>query len=206
MFDSVPVIFIQSRFEKMKHTFVFLGSFLLFLNLVIHPVFAGQLFPPANSGSNTSCPAGEVLRWESGSVICVNPFTINGLDPAKLKNVNVSSCPIYGQLMVGIKDGVAVCNYPNIGAGNCPSGQVMTGIGSYGIPTCTSLASLGGTGNWSNAPAGTNCGAYTNAPGAPGTVTCQGHNPYNGCPGGFTRIGGDFKSPGNRYFYTCVKN
>jgi hypothetical protein len=52
---------------------------------------------------------------------------------------------------------------------------------------------------------GMHCGVYTSGVAASVTVLCQGHNPKNSCPSGFVQAGGDYQSPGNRLFYTCVK-
>lgn len=83
-------------------------------------------------------------------------------------------------------------------------------------PTCGANQAISWNGsswecvNMGGTPAGFLCGLYTNAPGAPGTISCvvngQAYNPYNSCPSGYTRIGGDYQSPGNRYWYTCAKN
>ena len=54
---------------------------------------------------------------------------------------------------------------------------------------------------------GSHCGIYVNGAhsGVNGVVNCQGHNPSVSCPAGFSRYGGDFQSPGDRFFFTCVK-
>ena len=60
---------------------------------------AGQLFPPANIGSNPNiaCPNGQVLAWTGEAVACTNPTP----------GVTVS-CPA-GQVLAGINSGQAAC-------------------------------------------------------------------------------------------------
>ncbi len=53
---------------------------------------------------------------------------------------------------------------------------------------------------------GSHCGVYTQGVAWSASIPCQGMIPITGCPAGYTQAGGDYKSPGNRYFVTCVKN
>ena len=54
---------------------------------------------------------------------------------------------------------------------------------------------------------GSHCGLNVSGlDGGNGTVNCLGHNPRISCPTGFTKLGGDYQSPGNRYWYSCIKN
>jgi len=54
-------------------------------------------------------------------------------------------------------------------------------------------------------PVGSTCGLYTAGVEHSRTVLCQGHNPRNSCPTGYTRAGGDYQSPGDRWYVTCVR-
>jgi hypothetical protein len=64
---------------------------------------------------------------------------------------------------------------------------------------------------------GEQCGIFTSGVTAEANIPCAGMNLYKGsgdkgekqnfqCPAKFTLAGGDFQSPGNRYFYTCVRS
>jgi hypothetical protein len=90
---------------------------------------AGQLFPPANIGSNPNiaCPSNQVLAWTGQSVACVNPTP----------GVSVS-CPAK-QMLVGIASGSPVCINPTQDVSvSCASGQALTGIVN-GVAQCAQL-------------------------------------------------------------------
>lgn len=63
--------------------------------------------------------------------------------------------------------------------------------------------------DWSQMPAGSQCGSYVMSGGRTKVqVNCQGHNPKNSCPSGFTRRDfGYFEAGGGaRMFRWCSKN
>lgn len=80
--------------------------------------------------------------------------------------------------------------------------------GGCGMPMCspTALPTMSLPLSDSEQP-GALCGGYVAGAGAGGNglVPCKGHNPRYGCPAGYARLGGDFQSPGDRYWYTCLK-
>jgi hypothetical protein len=92
------------------------------------PVEAGQLFPPANIGSNPNiaCPNSEVLAWTGETVACVNPTP----------GVSVSCTA--GQVLMGISNGLPVCT----SVPSCQAGQTLNYDGTTfvctasAIPTC----------------------------------------------------------------------
>ena len=86
-----------------KSYFYAATAFICFGSLSV-PAHAGQLFPPANIGSNpnTSCPNGSLLTWRGDHVDCANPTP----------GVTVS-CPS-GQVLNGISNGVPMCTAGNI--------------------------------------------------------------------------------------------
>lgn len=94
----------------------------LLIAFCISSAQAASLFPPDNIGSDPSksCPNGQVLKWTGDGVECADPTP----------GVTVM-CP-KGQMLVGIKNGEPVCNYPNGGgfsklfAGTAGDGQKIT--------------------------------------------------------------------------------
>lgn len=54
-------------------------------------------------------------------------------------------------------------------------------------------------------PVGSTCGLHTAGVQYNSTVLCQGHDPRNSCPTGYQRAGGDYQSPGDRWYVTCVR-
>lgn len=57
-----------------------------------------------------------------------------------------------------------------------------------------------------NIPSGSHCGAYTEGTTYDVDIPCQGISVKVRCPPGFTPAGGDYQTPGNRKFITCIKN
>jgi hypothetical protein len=108
---------------------------------------AGQLFPPANIGTNPNipCQSNQVLGWTGESVACINPTP----------GVSVS-CPA-GQLLTGIVNGAAQCtqlSYLNtnlVCAAGTSAGPDQIAILGYYTKYLGRCADATGFGYWSNA-------------------------------------------------------
>lgn len=187
-----------------KRAILAIGLFIFMSVLSVAPVKADQIFPPKNSNNAPNCPTGKTLRWENGAVNC---FSASILSDSDLSGFNITSCT-GNKYMIGISNGKAICSNKLISTG-CGSGYFLTGFTSAGEPVCTNAAKvlmddnlqLGG---------GLLCGGYAEGVSqAPGTFPCvvngATYNPSQSCPPNYVRVGGDFQSPGNRYWYTCVK-
>lgn len=199
----IKKIFAPSSSRLLKTTTL---AILLLLAAGINPLKAGQLFPPNNVNNGPSCPTGKVLRWQNGAVDCVSASI---LPDSNIDGLNIASCTS-GNYMTGIKNGSALCNNV-LSSKSCSAGYIITGFNADGAPICREVSQVINEYNSLTVEVGAGllCGAYSTAPGAPGTVACvvdgNSYNPLNSCPPNYRRVGGDFQSPGNRYWFTCAR-
>jgi hypothetical protein len=105
---------------------------LIYLCVLAVPAQAGQLFPPANIGSNpnVSCPNGQVLTWTGETVACTNPTP------------GVSVSCIAGQVLMGISNGTPVCTTVPV----CQANQLLNFNGTSF--TCTVGGEASGITGW----------------------------------------------------------